>query len=146
MAYKGKYKIKNTSKYIGDPTKVTYRSLWELATFKYVENNEQIKKWSSEVPIKYKNNLDNKIHTYYIDLYLEYTNGTIKLIEIKPEKQTIVPKVPKRKTQRYINECATYITNTSKWKAATQICKQNGYIFEIWTEHTLKSMGIKIVI
>jgi hypothetical protein len=145
MAYKGKYKLSNPSKYIGDPTKIIYRSLWEKSVMKFIEQDITVKKWASEVPIKYINDLDGKVHRYFIDFYIEYINGTILLMEVKPAKQCIAPKEPKRKTQRYINEVATYITNCSKWKAAKKICTQNGFNFEIWDEHVIKSKGIKII-
>jgi hypothetical protein len=145
MAYKGKYKLTKPEKYIGDGSKIWFRSLWELSAFKYLENNPDVKNWSSEVEIKYINDLDGKPHRYYVDLYILYTNGSVKLVEIKPKKQTIPPPEPKRKTVKYITECQTYITNTSKWKAAQKICDQRGYSFEIWTEVTLKNMGIKII-
>jgi hypothetical protein len=145
MAYKGKYKLSNPEKYIGDKNNITFRSLWEKSVMKYLEQNDMVKKWSSECPIKYINQLDGKVHRYYIDFYIEYIDGTILLMEVKPAKQCVAPKEPKRKTQRYINECCTYITNTSKWAAAKKICDQNGYKFEIWDEHIIKSKGIKII-
>lgn len=145
MAYKGKYKLTKPEKYIGDGSRIWFRSLWELAVFKYIESNADIIGWASEVEVKYINELDGKPHRYYVDIYLKYKDGTIKLVEIKPLRQTSAPVEPKRKTQKYIQECCTYITNVSKWKAAQKVCDQNGYIFEIWTEKTLKSMGIKIV-
>lgn len=145
MAYKGKYKLTKPEKYLGDGSKIWFRSLWEKSVMRYLESNDSVKKWSSEVEIKYRNDLDMKIHRYYVDFYVQYTDGTICLIEVKPHKQCSPPKEPKRKTKRYINEVATYITNCSKWKAAKQICDQNGYKFEIWDEHVIKSKGIRIV-
>lgn len=145
MAYKGKYQVKKPSKYLGDPTKVTFRSLWELSVMKFLEETTYVKKWSSEVEIKYFNNLDQKIHRYYIDFYIQYEDGSVTLCEVKPNKQCSPPKEPKKKTKRYMNECATWITNSSKWAAAKKICEQNGYNFEIWDEYVIKSKGIKII-
>ena len=42
MSYKGKYTIKNKSKYAGDPKKVVYRSLWERQAFKWCEENPNV--------------------------------------------------------------------------------------------------------
>jgi len=39
----------------------------------------------------------------------------------------------------------TYIKNTSKWDAAKEYCADRGFIFDIWTEDTLKKMGIKLL-
>jgi hypothetical protein len=61
------------------------------------------------------------------------------VIEVKPEYQTKQP-VKRKKTQKFINESVTYIINQSKWKAATEFCKDHGWEFKILTEIDL---GIK---
>ena len=45
-------------------------------------------------------------------------------------------------TKRYLQEGLTYVKNMNKWHAAEQVCKDNGWHFQIWTEHTLQQMGI----
>jgi 4-hydroxyphenylpyruvate dioxygenase-like putative hemolysin len=60
------------------------------------------------------------------------------MIEVKPERET-KPPVQKRKTKRYIQESVTYIVNQSKWKAATEFCKDHGWEFKVVTE---KDLGI----
>ena len=145
MAYKGKYTIKNTKKYLGDPTKVIYRSLWERQAFKWCESNQRVKKWNSEeIVVPYKCKTDNKLHRYYVDLLVELDNKDIILVEIKPKRETVPPK-GKRKTKRYIKEVTTYIKNTSKWQAATQYANHKGWKFQIWTEDTLTNLGIKLL-
>jgi hypothetical protein len=47
--------------------------------------------------------------------------------------------VQKRKTQRFINEMATYAINQEKWKAADLFCKEHGWQFKLITE---KDLGI----
>jgi hypothetical protein len=47
--------------------------------------------------------------------------------------------VQKRKTKKYLEESATYLINQSKWKAATEFCKDHGWEFKILTE---KDLGI----
>ena len=146
MSYKGKYTIKNKKKYIGDPTKVTYRSLWERQTFKWCENRPRVKKWNSEeIVVPYKCKTDGRLHRYFVDLLVELDNKDIILVEIKPKKQTVAPKNPKRKTKKYINEVMTYIKNTSKWEAANQYADHKGWKFQVWTEETLKNLGIKLL-
>ena len=146
MSYKGKYKIKNPEKYLGDYTKVVYRSLWERQAFKWCESNSRIRAWNSEeVVIPYKCKTDNRIHRYFIDLFIEMDNGDCILVEIKPKKQTTAPKKPSRKTKKYINEVTTYIKNTSKWTAANDFASHKGWKFQIWTEDTLKNLGIKLL-
>tara|TARA_B100000282_G_C31722291_1_gene486646 strand:- start:912 stop:1361 length:450 start_codon:yes stop_codon:yes gene_type:complete len=146
MSYKGKYTIKNKKKYLGDPTKVTYRSLWERQTFKWCENSPRVKKWNSEeIVVPYKCKTDGRLHRYFVDLLVELDNKDIILVEIKPKKQTVAPKNPKRKTKKYINEVMTYIKNTSKWEAANQYANHKGWKFQVWTEETLKNLGIKLL-
>ena len=64
---------------------------------------------------------------------------------IKPKKQTVAPKNPKRKTKKYVNEVMTYVKNTSKWEAANQYANHKGWKFQVWTEETLKNLGIKLL-
>jgi hypothetical protein len=39
----------------------------------------------------------------------------------------------------------TYIKNTSKWTAANDFASYKGWKFQIWTEDTLKNLGIKLL-
>ena len=146
MSYKGKYKIKKPEKYLGDYKNVVYRSLWERQAFKWCESNSKVKAWNSEeVVIPYKCKTDNKIHRYFIDLFVEMDNGDCILVEIKPKKETNQPKKHSRKTKRYINEVVTFVKNQSKWEAANQFADHKGWKFQIWTEDTLSNLGIKLL-
>jgi hypothetical protein len=141
--YKGIYKPSN--KYCGTKQKIVYRSLWELSTFKWLDKNPKVIKWTSEeVEILYECRTDDKIHRYYPDLKIWYENKVL-VVEIKPKNQVREPKVKQRKTKRYINEVMVYAKNKSKWEAAREYCKDRNYIFEIWTEDILKNLGIKII-
>ena len=141
--YKGKYKLKKPEKYDGDHTQVIYRSGWERFAFKWCENQEDIKSWSSEETIiPYISAVDNKYHRYFVDLKLNMKDGSVVLVEIKPDKQTKPPK-SKRRTKRFISESLEYVKNECKWKAAKEYCLDRGWHFQIWTEHTLKQMGMK---
>ena len=146
MTYKGKYKLRNPKKYVGDRDKVIYRSLWERQAFIWVESQDNIVEWvSEEVVVPYVCQTDKKVHRYHIDLYFKTADGKKYLIEIKPAKETKPPKKPVGRSRRYLSESLTYIKNQSKWKAATQFALDNGCTFQIWTEDTLKSLGIKII-
>lgn len=146
MTYKGKYRVQSPGKYDGDHTNVTYRSLWERQVFRWCDLNPNVKKWSSEETIvPYRCKTDNKMHRYFVDLKIVFTNGQTYLIEIKPEKETREPRPRSRKTAAYIKEVMTYIKNTSKWEAADVYAKDRNCIFEVWTEKTLKSLGIKLL-
>jgi hypothetical protein len=146
MAYSGRYPVGNPQKYDGDSTKVYYRSLWERQVFKWCESNPQVLRWSSEeTVIPYKCKTDNRVHRYFVDVKIKLETGETYLIEIKPKKETIAPKKPARQTKKYVNEVMTYVKNQSKWEAAEEYCMQRGWKFVVWTEDTLKSLGIKLL-
>jgi len=145
MSYKGKFQPAYPKKYKGDPTNIIYRSLWERKFMMYCDLNENIIEWGSEeIALPYRSPLDNRVHRYFPDFYIKVkeNNGVIKryLIEIKPKKQTIEPKVQKRKTKSYIYEVTEYAKNMAKWKAAEEFCKDRMWEFKVLTEDEL---GIK---
>jgi len=141
MTYKGKYKVRFPRKYKGDYNKVTYRSYWEKQTFKWVEKHPSILWWNSEETIiPYICGTDNRPHRYFIDLTIRFKDGMTVLVEIKPQKQTQIPK-----NKKNLNESLTYIKNISKWKYAKKYCDNRGYKFEIWTEKTLEGFGINLM-
>ena len=131
---------------MGNPTNVIFRSLWERNTFRWCENNPKVRAWSSEeIVVPYKCKVDNKLHRYFVDLYVEMNNGQTILVEIKPKKETLPPKQPKRKTKKFLNEVITFSKNQDKWEAADQYAKHKGWKFQVWTEETLKNLGIKVL-
>ena len=145
MSYKGYYKPSYPRKYKGDPNNIIYRSLWERKFMKYCDLNENILEWGSEeIVVPYRSPVDNRYHRYFPDFYIKYkdNNGKIKksIIEIKPYKQCIEPKVQKRKTKGYIYEVMEYAKNQAKWEAAKEWCLDRGYEFKVLTENEL---GIK---
>lgn len=142
MAYKGRFSPTNPSKYIGDPTNIIYRSLWELKLMKYLDTNLNVIAWGSEeLYIRYVSPVDNKVHRYFPDFIckVKQTDGTIKVlvIEVKPKKQTEEPKIPKRRTKQFIQEVMTWGVNQAKWKAAQEYCADKGWEFKIMTEQDL---------
>lgn len=131
-----KFIPKNPSKYVGDVKQIVARSNLEFRYFSFCDNNPQIKKWNSEgVVIPYISPLDNKPHRYYVDLYVENSNGKKFLVEIKPKSQTTKPRNSAKKKQKtLINEVATFAVNDAKWKYAEAFAKKNGMEFIIVTE------------
>lgn len=146
MTYRGKFTPQNPGKYRGDVTNIVYRSLWERQVFKWLDEQTSVQTWSSEeVVIPYRCKTDGKLHRYFVDIKMQLADGKVYIIEIKPKKETIPPVNPGRKTKRYITEVMTYAKNISKWQAAKEYAADRGWIFQIWHEDTLKSMGIKIL-
>lgn len=141
-SYKGKYRVQNTEKYRGDINSVVYRSLWELRFMKWCDQNTAIVEWGSEiVVIPYVSPLDRKVHRYFVDFYMKVLDKNNKvtkyLIEIKPEKFTKPPEIPKKKTKKFIDEVFQYGVNEAKWKAAFEYCVDRGLKFMILTEKDL---------
>ncbi len=143
MAYKGKYKPSYPQKYKGDPTNIIYRSLWERKFMRYCDLTENISQWQSEeFWIPYKSPLDNRMHRYFPDFFIKYTDASGKkrsvVIEVKPKKQLKEPKRnPKKRTKSWAMEVQTWVINQAKWKAAEEYCADRKYEFKIMTEDDL---------
>jgi hypothetical protein len=145
MAYKGKYSPSYPRKYKGDPTNIVYRSLWERKFMVYCDMNENILEWGSEeIVMPYRSPVDGRVHRYFPDFYIKVkeSTGRIKkmIIEIKPKRQCSPPSKPKKQTKGYLREAYEYAKNQAKWEAASEWCKDRGYIFKVFTE---KELGIK---
>lgn len=143
--YKGRYKILNPKKYRGDPNDIVYRSLWELKFMKWCDMNSSVLEWGSEtIIIPYISPVDSKVHRYFVDFYImtKSKDGSVSkyLIEIKPEKFTKPPDIPKKQTKKFIDEVFQYGVNVAKWKAADGFCKDRNMKFLILTE---KDLGLK---
>ena len=138
----GKFKPKNYKKYKGDPTEIFYRSGWELKFMNWCDSDRSVLSWSSEeIVIPYKCPTDNRIHRYFPDFWVKIKESTgVKqyIVEVKPLKQTQVPKPQKRQTQKYLTEVMTYAKNDAKWRAAQEFCDDRGWKFRLITERELR--------
>ena len=143
MSYKGRFKPKHYKKYKGDPTKVIYRSMWELRFMKYCDKTPNILEWSSEEVIIPYRGLDRRVHRYFPDFWIKYKNakGQIvkEIIEVKPKAQTKKPTKKCKHYGKYLREARTYAINRAKWEAAEEYCLDRGYKFRIITEDHLKA-------
>jgi hypothetical protein len=142
--YKGKFRPKNPAKYRGDVANIVYRSLWELRFMKWCDMNPSVQEWGSEIVIvPYVSPIDRKVHRYFVDFYIKVKNKLGEpqkyLIEIKPERFTKPPEIPKKKTKRFIDEVFQYGVNEAKWKAAFEFCEDRNMKFMILTE---KDLGV----
>ena len=146
MSYKGYFKPRNPSKYMGDPTTIIYRSSWELKLMRYLDSHSDVIKWASEeFSIPYVSPIDGKVHRYFPDFLVNKRNLNKSIetvvIEVKPKIQTTAPTVQKKANKRYIREVYTWGVNSAKWEAAKRYCDHREWKFVIMTEHEL---GIKI--
>ena len=139
-SYKGLYRPSNPKKYVGDPSKIVYRSLLERKFMLHCDRNPDIINWASEeLSIRYYNPIDKRFHSYYPDFIVKTSKGKKFLIEIKPSRQTKPPKTPKKKTRAFMRESFEYIKNRAKWSAALEYAEDNNAEFKIITEKDLGS-------
>ncbi len=111
---------------------IIYRSSYEKTFIYWLEGNSNVKYWGSECfSVPYLSLLDNKIHNYYPDYFIEFVNGKKMVVEVKPYNQT----------QKPVNENCwlykEYVKNMSKWRAMQEFCTSRGYSFKIITENTI---------
>jgi hypothetical protein len=137
----GVLRLKNPSKYAGDPTKVIYRSSWEKKFQQWLDSSKRVLRWGSEeIAIPYFNPVDKETHRYFPDFFVELLlDGQRKryIIEIKPHSECLQPKRPRSITEGYLRKLNTYVVNQSKWVAASEFAGRNGMEFKVFTERDL---------
>ena len=132
----GVYTPNHPEKYVGNVKEIIYRSSWEQSFNKFLDNNPNVLKWSSEeLAIPYKHPFKGKMVRYYPDYWIEYrTKGGIvkrEIIEVKPANQVNRPKGGNKYDKM------RWIVNMEKWKAAKMFCDRNNIEFRILTEQSL---------
>lgn len=103
-----------------------FRSSWEMKYMRHLDENLEVTFWSYEkLVIEYiSNQKTKKIRRYYPDFYVEFNDGSKKVIEIKQKRK--------------LNQA-----NVKKKTLAAQVwCAKNNFIYEILTEDELKDMGL----
>jgi hypothetical protein len=139
----GYYKLVNPEKYLGDPTKIIFRSSWEKRFATYCDHEERIIAWSSEpLKIPYLDPVSGETKSYNPDFYvrLKTVEGFQEfLVEVKPSRQLQVPNKPsgritEKKMVSYNNAMKTYIVNLAKFKAARDYSHGRGWEFIVVTE------------
>ena len=131
------YVPKNMDKFVGNYA--VCRSSWEHKFCKWCDNNPKVVLWSSEsVAIQYKDPVKKITRRYFPDFVVRLQSGKTYVVEIKPFKETMPPKMAGRKKKStYIKENATYHSNQAKWRAAENYCQRHGYEFKVITEKAL---------
>ena len=135
----GPYTVKNASKYVGHGVP-RYRSGWELAFMRFLDNNDNVMQWASEsIQIPYRNPVTGKQSIYVPDFLITYKtrNNTLiaELIEIKPKKQSVIESKMSNRDRMVV------AINYAKWDQATKWCKRNGLKFRVITEDDLWHNG-----
>lgn len=139
--HQGTFVPKHPEKYVGDVSKIAYRSSWERKFMGWADSNPNVVYWQSEeVIIPYMSPVDHKPHRYFVDFTIRVRdkNGNLKnyLVEIKPKAQTLPP-TARKKTKRYLEEVATYMVNQAKWEQADAWANKRGMQFVVLTEEHL---------
>lgn len=136
----GHFIPKNPQKYIGDVSKLVYRSGWERDFYNTCDLNPAILQWGSEtISIPYTCPVSGKIKQYFPDIFLTYMDksGTMisECIEIKPQKQSLVEHAKSKRDKLAL------LINQAKWQAANTFCNNNGLKFRVLTEASLYKKG-----
>ena len=140
----GKYKPVNYRKYKGAPTDIFYRSSWELKFMQWCDRNPNILEWNSEcIIIRYYDPVERKHRRYFPDFYVKVrgVDGRVKqhLVEVTPRRQINGPKVrTDTRNKAYITEVKTFATNTAKWEAASEFCRDRGWEWTLVDENDLQ--------
>lgn len=97
------------------------------------------------------------IKNYYIDFYIVFKPNNYDgneehlervLVEVKPLKETQPPRpvnegAKLKDKKRFNKEAKTYLTNREKWRAAQAYAERHGIKFAVWTEKSLKVLGVE---
>jgi hypothetical protein len=137
----GPYTVKNAAKYVGKGTP-RYRSGWEHAFMRFLDNNDHVVNWASEsLSIPYRNPVTGKQSLYVPDFLITYRNKNnqliAELVEIKPKKQSVI------ESKMSAREGAVVAVNYAKWDAATKWARRNGLTFRVITEDDMFRNGNK---
>lgn len=144
MPFRARFIPKNPQKYVGDVDAIFARSTWEVSVMKYFDSHQDVLHWGSEeIVIPYLSPLDNKVHRYFPDFFVEYLDkdGNLlkEIVEVKPlhESEERFAKNDRSKDALAVNE--------AKWKSASIFCEQRGMKFRVLTEKSIFHQGQKKV-
>ena len=136
----GQFTPHNPGKYIGDLSKLNYKSGLECRVMYSLDHDPSVLKWCYEgFYIPYRIPGESFGRRYIPDFFFEkrMPNNTNQrfICEVKPKIQTKPPVRGKKKQKTFLKEQAEFIMNTSKWEAATRWASQHNCKFIRWTEH-----------
>lgn len=123
-----KQKRFHSGDYISTKTGKTWhhRSGWELKFMCFLDNDHSVKTWTYEtITIEYvSNKKTGRVRKYIPDFFIEYIDGSKKIIEIKQARML--------KRRNVID----------KTDAAKKWCERMGMTICVLTEHELKKLHI----
>lgn len=134
MAKQTRFIPKFPEKYMGDPRRIVSRSSWELAYMSALDNSRMVTKWMSEprnLKITYLDPLTKKVKTYWPDFLIQYADGNIEIVEVKPLKEASLNKAVSQYDKLML------VKNIAKWQSAEQFAKKIGARFRVVTEQQM---------
>ena len=102
---------------------IYFKSSWEKSVLQNLDKNNNVISFLYE-PFSIPYYYDNHKRHYVPDFLITHSDGTQKLVEIKPSY--------------YLNA----EINKAKFESAQNYCNEKGIIFEVWTEKTISSLFI----
>lgn len=152
----GNFYPRNIEKCLNDKNDVVYRSKLERDFMICLDSNSNVARWASEkVIVPYYNSGKGRDARYFVDFFLELTDGRRFLIEIKPFKETQVISDPtllakrmkksKAKKSTLLIEAFNATQNREKWEAAKKYAQehstvQHPMIFMVITEKDIEKI------
>lgn len=136
------FKPANPEKYKGKWPIMCRSSLERKALFAMDTNPAVISYTSESLVIPYYDMGRKEKRRYFTDLTFKIRDklGRVQtyVVEVKMEGETHRPQRGRKQQKTFINECFTYATNISKWKAAKSFCDAKGWKFVLWTEKGMR--------
>lgn len=154
------FSLINPDKYMDKVPLPKCKSAWEEKIFVAMDRNPYIKKWGYEpFDIYYMSPKFKRMSIYKPDIYCECDDGkggiNRVLIEIKPQKFSVMPKQPsplkanatpaqqrryQKKMGRYYAQMEEVMVNQAKWAAAKQWCIENRMNWVVLTEENVNGL------
>jgi hypothetical protein len=107
---------------------------------KWMDSRDAVIRWGSEeIHIPYLSPLDNRVHQYYPDFFIEYRDaeGNIikEIVEVKPLHESEAEFAKHQRSKDAL------LVNNAKWKAAAIWCELRGMKFRVITEKSIFHQG-----
>lgn len=146
----GYFRPKFPEKVMGDTRQLIFRSSWEYVFMMVNDLDPDVVKWASEnTKIEYRSPLDQRIHRYFPDFYVEkIIDGKLKkfIIEIKPEaylKRPVMKSNSQKDKISYMKKLAKFAVIKAKRDAAVDFCHKRNLIYQFLGSEYVKKYDIK---
>ena len=108
---------------------LTFRSNWEVAFANFLDGNKNVKECKNDYPMRYRDKFNTqKLKTYYIDFFVNMTDGTTMLIEVKPLKSLQMRVTTKSIRYKQIHT-TNYLKNLAKFEMVEMFCQKMKWKF-----------------